>query len=193
MVRLPREGGISGLRETGLQPALGPAGVVWLALGQSCPAGADFVGNPRMQQLWPHPVKPARGRATCMRVRAVAGLAVVLVLALLSSGVPVLANHVQSSGGKSVAFDHVTGNEWWVEVGLSGTDASTVSAVEAQDTNGPWVALAKKSWGPYAASFHIEPGNTVRFRATFPGGAQVVSCLFTHPAGVEQCGPTSTT
>lgn len=113
------------------------------------------------------------------------------MLALATAGFlfpGVAANHAQSESGRVVVFDHRTGNEWWVEVNLFGQDAGSVAAVEAQDTNGPWVALQKKSWGPYAASFHIEPGNQVRFRATWAGGAQVESCWFTHPAGAEQCG-----
>ena len=105
----------------------------------------------------------------------------------LGFAVPVSANHAQTDSGNVVAFDHVAGNEWWVEVALSGQDAGSVAKVEAQDTNGAWVTLAKKSWGPYAASFHVEPGNQVRFRASWAGGAQQVSCWFTHPAGLEQC------
>ncbi len=114
-------------------------------------------------------------------------LAAALLVALTASAVPVAANHVQSDSGRIIVFDHVTGNEWWVEVALSGQDAGSVVKVESMDTNGAWVTLEKKSWGPYAASFHIEPGNQVRFRASWAGGAQQVSCWFTHPAGAEQC------
>jgi len=108
-------------------------------------------------------------------------------LALLFPGVA--ANHSQPvSGVGDVVFDHRTGNEWWVEVDLFGSAAGSVSRVEAMDTGGPWVTLTKRSWGPYANSFHIEPGHTVKFRGTWPNGAQAESCWFTHPAGVEQCG-----
>lgn len=98
------------------------------------------------------------------------------------------ANHSQAVAGGTLVFDHRTGNEWWVEVDLFGSAAGSVSRVEAMDTGGSWIALAKKSWGPWAASFHIEPGNQVRFRATWTSGAQVASCWFTHPQGAEQCG-----
>src|SRR5688572_24987470 len=104
------------------------------------------------------------------------------------AGSPASANHVQSEQGKSVAFDHKAGNEWWVEATLSGPSASSVASVQARDDGGAWVALEKKSWGAYAASFHIEPGHKVQFRAAWSGGAVVASCTFTHPAGLEQCG-----
>ncbi len=110
-----------------------------------------------------------------------------VVALLVGMSVPVTANHAQADSGRVIVFDHVAGNEWWVEVALSGQDAGSVAAVEAQDTNGPWTTLAKKSWGPYAASFQIEPGNQVRFRTSWAGGAQQVSCWFSHPAGAEQC------
>ena len=116
-----------------------------------------------------------------------ARLTVLAAAALVAMALPTAANHVQTESGRIIVFDHVTGNEWWVEVALSGQDAGSVASVEAMDTNGAWVTLAKKSWGPYAASFHIEPGHQVRFRANWAGGAQSVSCWFTHPAGAEQC------
>jgi hypothetical protein len=120
--------------------------------------------------------------------RAAASAAALLLLLSL----PAQANHVQSAGGKSVSFDHKTGNEWWVEVLLGGPDAATVAKVEAMDTNGPWTVLPRQSWGAYGASFHIEPGHLVRFRATWPGGAAIESCWFTHPAGAEQCATSFT-
>lgn len=113
---------------------------------------------------------------------------VALLLALSMSLVTVPADHTQTEDGKTLTFDHKTGNEWWVEVTLSGSDATSVVHVEAQDTDGAWVDLDKKDWGAWAASFHIEPGNDVRFRATWSDGSQVVSCWFTHPAGEERCG-----
>jgi hypothetical protein len=57
------------------------------------------------------------------------------------------------------------------------------------DTGGSWKALELKSWGEWAASFHIEPGNQVRFRA-FANDAWHESCWFSHPAGVAQCSTT---
>lgn len=115
---------------------------------------------------------------------------ILAVVALAAAAFPVGGNHLQMDAGKPIVFDHKTGNEWWVEVVLSGQASGSVILVEAMDTNGPWVKLEKKSWGAYAASFHIEPGHDVRFRASWSGGAQQVSCWFTHPAGVEKCSTT---
>jgi hypothetical protein len=108
-----------------------------------------------------------------------------LVLAALAA--PTGANHLQSESGRSVSFDHKAGNEWWVEVVLGGPDAASATRVEGMDTGGPWTALPKQSWGAYAASFHIEPGHQVRFRAFWADGDVVTSCWFAHPAGAEQC------
>src|SRR5688572_10140887 len=116
-------------------------------------------------------------------------LAVGLLLAFVP---PTFANHPQAAHGDVVAFDHKTGNEWWVEVVLAGGASGSVSGVQAMDTGGAWVPLKKESWGAWAASFHIEPSHQVRFRATWSGGDQAESCWFTHPAGVEQCGSSTT-
>src|SRR5688572_24471772 len=106
---------------------------------------------------------------------------------------PTSANHPQPAHGDLIVFDHKTGNEWWVEVVLSGGASGSVAGVQAMDTGGAWVALQKKSWGAWAASFHLEPGHQVKFRATWSGGDLADSCWFTHPAGLEQCGTTTTT
>ena len=109
----------------------------------------------------------------------------VLLLCLAAMG-PALAAHTQSSNGRTASFDHKTGNEWWVEVVVTGSPSS----VSARDDGGGWVLLEKKSWGAWAKSFHIEPGNRVQFRAAWSDGAVVESCWFTHPAGVEECAAT---
>ncbi|HUR61622.1 MAG TPA: VCBS repeat-containing protein [Candidatus Thermoplasmatota archaeon] len=120
--------------------------------------------------------------------------AFLFVCLLIGGSIVAIADHVQTENGKAVNFHHGTdGNEWWVSVTLSGTDAGTVTKVEGMDTGGPWTTLAKQSWGAYAASFHIEPGHQVRFRATWGNGVVITSCWFTHPAGVEQCGTTTGT
>jgi hypothetical protein len=120
------------------------------------------------------------------RVAAVA----LLLAVLLAVAMPLAAaNHPQSEGGRLVVFDHKAGgNEWWVEVILSGQDAGSVAAVHAMDDAGPWVAMHKTSYGSWAASFRIEPGNPVKFRATWAGGAEIRSCWFSHPQGAEACG-----
>lgn len=99
------------------------------------------------------------------------------------------ANTTITQNGKSVSFADVGGNEWWVQAHITGTDASTVTKMEAQQTGSTaWANLPKQSYGDWAASIHVLPGNQVRFRTTWPDATQIVSCWFTHPAGVEQCG-----
>lgn len=106
--------------------------------------------------------------------------------------VPASANHVQNdNGSRAIAFDHVAGNEWWVEVAISGPDAFTAIGVFAHDGAGSNLhGLEKKSWGTWGGSFHIEPGHDVQFRALWANGAEQNSCWFSHPAGVENCGTT---
>ena len=92
---------------------------------------------------------------------------------------------------RDTRFDHITGNEWWVEVALNGPQPDQVFA---RDDGGPWVPLEHKSWGAWAGSFHIEPGHKAQFR--FPAGdALWDSCMFTHPQGItpdgtQSCGTT---
>ena len=114
---------------------------------------------------------------------------------LLIPVVTVTANHSQTTSGKSAVFDHkeASANEWWVEVVVTGSSAATIQSVQAMDTGGPWTAMAYRAdWGSWTASFRIEPGNQVRFRATWSDGAIIESCWFTHPQGVEQCATTPT-
>lgn len=87
----------------------------------------------------------------------------------------------QPAGGASVTFAPSNGNEWWVQTKLGGADAARVAKVEARDENTAWTTLAWRSWGAYAASFRVEPGNTVTYRATLTDGATVTSCAYTHP------------
>lgn len=109
-------------------------------------------------------------------------------LVLMAGPGAVLASHLETSGAYTVSFTSKGGNEWWVEVVLGGPSAGQATRVDAMDTGGPWTALTYRSWGAWAASFHVEPGHTVRFRATFPDGTQIESCDWTHPTPTEQCG-----
>jgi hypothetical protein len=121
--------------------------------------------------------------------RAAALLAVASLLSFLPAG---SANHVQTDSGNPIVFRSQGGNEWWVQVQISGQGAGTVASMEAADYAGPWVGMAKHydwGFGVWSASFHIEPTHPVKFRATWAGGAQQESCWFTHPQGVEQCTP----
>lgn len=102
------------------------------------------------------------------------------------------SNHAQPTPtGGNLTFDHRAGNEWWIEVRLTGTDQCALRQVEARDDGGAWMQLNRPSWAPcnhYVGSFHIEPGHRVQFRALAPGSdTPVTSCWFTHPAGAEQC------
>jgi hypothetical protein len=117
-------------------------------------------------------------------------LAVVAAASFVVLLSPVSGNHLQVESGKAIAFDHKESGagEWWVEAILSGSSASSVSGVSAMDYGGPWVAMKKTSYGSWSASFHIEPGNPVKFRAAWADGVQVTSCWFSHPQGVEACG-----
>lgn len=90
------------------------------------------------------------------------------------------------SGRGAQTYDHKTGNEWWVEVRVG---PETPLRVQAQDEGGQWVELAWRSWGAWAGSFHIEPGNKVRFQALFEGDTLWdQSCWFTHPQGLSPQG-----
>lgn len=108
-----------------------------------------------------------------------------LVAMTLIVGTPLtaLAGHPQPFGDGTVRFVHGGGNEWWIEVKVA---AAGLRGVEARDDGGPWVSLQLKSWGEWAASFHVESGHRVQFRA-LGDGFSTESCWFTHPAGVEQC------
>lgn len=91
----------------------------------------------------------------------------------------------------AATFSGSTGNEWWVQVKVAATNGRAVRGVEARDAADPWTPLAWQSWGAWAASFHVEPGHAVQYRATLSDGTVVQSCPFTHPAGVAQCGTTT--
>lgn len=90
-----------------------------------------------------------------------------------------------STDASSVTFSGSSGNEWWVDVTVKG---SGISRVEARDANTAWTALKRQSWGDYAASLHVEPGNTVQYRAILTDGKVVESCQFTHPGGACASG-----
>ncbi|HUR63904.1 MAG TPA: hypothetical protein VM241_05435 [Candidatus Thermoplasmatota archaeon] len=117
-------------------------------------------------------------------------IAASLALASLALAPLALANHVQTDSGNPIVFRSQGGNEWWVQVQISGQGAGSVANMEAADYAGPWVPMAKHyewGFGVWSASFHIDPTNPVKFRATWSGGAQQESCWFSHPAGVEGC------
>lgn len=110
-------------------------------------------------------------------------------LALLVVALPADANHTQ--GG--ITFDSLGGNEWWVDVQLGGA-YDYYSNPEVRDSNGGWAYMDHPSWakpGQYVLSYHVEPGNKVKFRVSHRDSVEV-SCWFTHPAGVEACDGSET-
>jgi hypothetical protein len=123
-----------------------------------------------------------------MVLHAARGAAMLLAVTLLASALPVAANHLQTDSGKSISFDHKTGNAWWVEVVLGGSGASSVTRVDVMETfDRVWRPLEKKSWGAWAGSYGFGTDTEVRFRATFSDGVQTTSCWFDHPSGTERC------
>ena len=119
-------------------------------------------------------------------------LAPFLIALLVVAAMPADANHTQTVSGKTIVFDHKTGgNQYWVEVALSGASASSVSGVQVQTTQGAtfgvWQTMTKNQWGAWQASFEIRSGDEVRFRASWSDGVQVTSCWFSHPGSVERC------
>lgn len=55
------------------------------------------------------------------------------------------------------------GNDWWVEVAVSG---GVVAKVEASSNGGGWTDLPATGWGSWAKSYLVPDGTQVRFRAT---------------------------
>jgi hypothetical protein len=128
-------------------------------------------------------------------------VAAALLLLALPAAPFVAADHQQPMNPGSdpsygwVVFDHVKGNEWWVEVKVTSSDGDP-SFVAARAESGTFHHLTLQPWGAWAGSFHIPPGERVQFHATREGGMSdlwdVNSCYFTHPAGAEQCPPGAT-
>ena len=109
------------------------------------------------------------------------------IASLLAISIPTNASHTQ----QGVTFKHDGGNEWWVELQLGGSYAEwTATPPYVRDDGGAWKAMTRPSWAPnagfFAVSYHVEPGHRVQFRLEKAGDA-LHSCMFTHPAGVEQC------
>lgn len=95
------------------------------------------------------------------------------------------AEHTQTDSDHEASFEHIAGNEWWVEVDVD--HDGDLHGVDARDDGGAWLPLEKKSWGVWAGSFRIEPGHDVQFRAHQGDFGRIASCWFSHPEGVERC------
>lgn len=73
------------------------------------------------------------------------------------------------------------GNEWWVEVKVDAN--APLAGVDARAGDGPWRALSLRSWGAWAASFHVPDGSIVQFRATSAEGETTYSGRYVWPSG----------
>lgn len=76
------------------------------------------------------------------------------------------------------SFRPVKLQEWWTQVDVD--SASTITKVDARVNGGSWIALEKKSYGDWAASFRVPAGSRVEFRATAAGGAVDQSASYTR-------------
>ena len=76
------------------------------------------------------------------------------------------------------SFRLVKLEEWWTQVDVD--SATTIVKVDARVNGGSWIALEKKSWGDWAASFRVPSGSKVEFRATASNGATDHSSSYTR-------------
>jgi hypothetical protein len=83
------------------------------------------------------------------------------------------ATPLASANVLDATFANVTGNSWWVQADVSGSEA--IASVSARVDGGAWVPLAKQWWGSWARSFYVAPGSSVQFQATGASGAASLS------------------
>ncbi|MHB8585846.1 MAG: glycoside hydrolase family 2 TIM barrel-domain containing protein [Thermoplasmatota archaeon] len=76
-------------------------------------------------------------------------------------------------------------NAWWVEVYVSST-AGTIVAVSASVNGGPWISMAKDTWGSWARSFYVPMGTPLVFEAQTSTGAWFTSGTY---AWLESAAP----
>lgn len=126
--------------------------------------------------------------------------------------IPVAATHTQTTtnGGTTLRaqFAHGGDNPWWVEGEVRGLDGDSAFIVFAQvEGSSTWHYMQfaantyerqQQGWSKFQPdqAFQVPTGKRVMFRADMTDGAtgdtgSVFSCWFTHPAGAEQCGSTS--
>lgn len=67
-------------------------------------------------------------------------------------------------------FTGVTGNEWWVQTNVDASKPIEGVSVRVDDGDS-WVALEERSWGAWAASFHVPDGSHIQFRAQATDGS----------------------
>jgi hypothetical protein len=91
------------------------------------------------------------------------------------------------TGEFDVTFTPKSGNEWWIQVGVSADQG--VRAVDVSINGGSWRALTLRSWGDWAASHHAPEGSVVQFRATSSGGATDTSGCYRWTSGAPTTCP----
>lgn len=77
------------------------------------------------------------------------------------------AGTAASAGGLTASVTP-SGNEWWVQAGVSAPKA--IAKVEAKAGSAGYVTLEQKSYG-WAKSFHVPKGTLVQFRVTATDGS----------------------
>lgn len=91
---------------------------------------------------------------------------------------PVDGGGTPPPGGFDATF-RPKGNEWWVEVRVEGNEP--IAGVDARIEGEEWRALSKRSWGAWAASFHVPNGAKVTFTATSTSNQVVTSDSYKWP------------
>lgn len=79
----------------------------------------------------------------------------------------------------TATYSDLKGNNWWVQVDVDANKA--IRGVDARVNGGTWKALTLKSWGDWAASFHVPTGSVVEFRTTATDGSTHTSSKYTWP------------
>ena len=92
------------------------------------------------------------------------------------------------TGDFSATFRTNGGNEWWVAVKVDANQP--LAGVDARANGGAWRALSLRSWGEWAASFHVPDGSVVEFRARSTSGGEAVSGGYRWPEGTPTSGTT---
>ena len=87
------------------------------------------------------------------------------------------------------AFQPTAGNNWWVQVKVTG---GMPAGVDARVNGGAWHPLTLRSWGDWAASFYVPSGAKVQFQAREAATATASACWrWTDRAPID-CGATAT-
>lgn len=83
------------------------------------------------------------------------------------------------TGSFAATFTPTGGNDWWVQVKVGANQP--LSGVDARVNGGAWKPLTLRSWGDWAASFHVPAGSQVQFQARATSGEAATSGCYTWP------------